>query len=59
MLQANKVTPMYSIGFEKIMPTAIRIGPIISMATIHGYQLFFAMIRPSIPIKIGTIADEK
>lgn len=59
ILQANNVTPMYSMGLEKIIPMAIRIGPIISMATTQGYQLFLVIIRPSIPINRGTMADEK
>jgi hypothetical protein len=59
ILQAKMLTPMISSGLEKTIPIAIKIGPMISMTTNQLYQLFLTMIRPSIPIKIGTIADEK
>ncbi len=59
ILQAKMLTPIISSGLETTIPMAIKIGPMISMITNKLYQLFFTMIRPSIPIKIGTIAEEK
>ncbi len=59
ILQAKILTPIISSGLERTIPTAIKIGPMMSITTNQLYQLFLTMIRPSIPMKIGTIADEK